>query len=80
MKIFKMCGCLRNHGLSWKVAGSITHEVIRFFNTPDSSNSTIALGGLSLLQKWVPEISLGVKGGWMALKADNVNAICEPIV
>jgi hypothetical protein len=30
-------------------------------------------------QKWVPEIFLGGKGR-PALKADNVTAICEPIV
>jgi hypothetical protein len=30
-------------------------------------------------QKWVPEILLGFKGGWLANKADNLTSFCEPI-
>jgi hypothetical protein len=37
-------------------------------------------GRLSLQQKWVPGIFLGVKGGRPARKAENLTAICEPIV
>jgi hypothetical protein len=37
-------------------------------------------GRPSLQQKWVPGIFLWVKGGWPARKADNLTAICEPIV
>jgi hypothetical protein len=28
----------------------------------------------------IPAISLGVKGGWPTSEADNLTAICEPIV
>jgi hypothetical protein len=37
-------------------------------------------GRLSLWQKWVPGIFLGVKGGRPMRKADNLTAICESIV
>jgi hypothetical protein len=36
-------------------------------------------GQLSLQQKWVPGIFLGGKG-WPVCKADNLTAICKPIV
>jgi hypothetical protein len=35
---------------------------------------------LSLKQKWVPGIFLGVKGGRPAHKANSLTAMCEPIV
>jgi hypothetical protein len=37
-------------------------------------------GRLSLWQKWIPGIFLGVKGGRPASKTDNLTAIYEPIV
>jgi hypothetical protein len=36
-------------------------------------------GRVSLQQKWVPGIFLGVKRGWPARKVYNFTAICEPI-
>jgi hypothetical protein len=48
---------------SRKFASSIPDEVIGFFNWPNPSSRTMALGRLSLYQKWVPGIFLGVKGG-----------------
>jgi hypothetical protein len=44
-------------------AGSIPNEVIGFFNLPNPSSRTMFRGRLSLLEKWVPGIFLGVKGG-----------------
>jgi hypothetical protein len=37
-------------------------------------------GRLSLWQKWVPGIFLGIKGGRPARKADNLTTVCGPIV
>jgi hypothetical protein len=37
-------------------------------------------GRLSLKQKWVPGIFLGVKVGRLSRKADNLTAISEPIL
>jgi hypothetical protein len=37
-------------------------------------------GRLSLWQKWVPGIFLGVKGGRLECKADNLTAVCEPTI
>jgi hypothetical protein len=38
------------------------------------------MGRLRLEQKWVTGIFLGVKSSRRARKADNLIAICEPIV
>jgi hypothetical protein len=35
---------LRNYATNWKVAGSIPYEVIKFFNLPNPSSRTMALG------------------------------------
>jgi hypothetical protein len=62
------------------VAGSSPDEV-DFFNLPNPSSRTMALGSTQPLT----EMSTrnlpgdGVKGGPMR-KADNLTAICEPIV
>jgi hypothetical protein len=45
---------------SLKVGSSISDEVTGFFNWPNPSSLTMALGST---QKWVPGIFLGVKGG-----------------
>jgi hypothetical protein len=44
---------------------------ISYYNLIENTN---------LLQKWVPEIFLGVKGGRPARRADNFTVICEVIV
>jgi hypothetical protein len=64
---------------SRKVAGSIPDEDIGFFNWPNPSSLTMALGST-----W----SLTEMSGWNlpggkkqpARKADNLTAICEPTV
>jgi hypothetical protein len=56
------------HAASRKVEGSIPHQVIGFFNSPDPSSRTMALG----LTQPLTEMS--------TRKADNLTAICEPIV
>jgi hypothetical protein len=52
-----------------------------FFNLPNPSSCTMALGLIQPLAEMstkVPGIFLGVKGGWRH-KADNLTAICELI-
>jgi hypothetical protein len=64
-----------------KIAGSIPNEVIGFFSLPSPCSRTMALGSTQPLTKMsnrnLPE---GVKGGWPVRKADNLTAICEPVV
>jgi hypothetical protein len=66
------------HALA-KIAGSIPDVLIGFFNLPNPSNRTMALG----LTQSVTEMSIryisGSKGR-AAHKADNLTAICEPTV
>jgi hypothetical protein len=50
-----------------------------FFNLPNSSSSTMALGSTQPLTKMSTRNTPGVKGR-PARKADNLTAICEPIV
>jgi hypothetical protein len=52
------------YATSRKVAGSISDEVIEFFNLPIPSSRPMALGGI----------------GRPPRKADNLTAICEPII
>jgi hypothetical protein len=61
--IIRQCSWLRHYSTSRKAAGSNLDEVIGFFNWPSPSSLTISFGRLSLQQKWVPGIFLGVKGG-----------------
>jgi hypothetical protein len=63
--LFSLSSWLRYCATSRKVAGSIPDEVFGFFNLPNPSSRTMVLG---------------VKGGRPACKADNLTAICEPIV
>jgi hypothetical protein len=58
---------LRHYATGRKVAGSIPDEVIGFFNWPNPSSRTVALGSAQSLTE-------------MSAKADNLTAICEPIV
>jgi hypothetical protein len=54
---------LTHYATSQKVAGSFPDEFIKFFNWPNPSSRTMALGRHILYQKWVPGIFLGVKSG-----------------
>jgi hypothetical protein len=64
---------------SRKVAGSIPDEVIGFFNFPNTSSRIMALGSTQPLTELSTRILPGGKGR-PASKADNLTAICEPIV
>jgi hypothetical protein len=72
------CSCLKHYATSRKIAGSISDEVIVFFNWSNLSSRAMILRSAQPLA----EISIrnlpGVKG-WPAHKAD-LTAICEPIV
>jgi hypothetical protein len=70
---------LRHHATSRKVAGSSPDEVDFFFNLPNLSSFTMALGSTQPLTEMVPGIFLGGKER-PARKADNFTDICEPIV
>jgi hypothetical protein len=63
----------------WKFEGSISDDVIRFFNLPNPSSRTMALGSTQPLTEMSTRNLPGGKGG-PALKADNLTAIYEPIV
>jgi hypothetical protein len=69
---------LRHYATSRKVTGSIPDEVIRFFNWPNSSSRTMALGSTQPLTEMSTRNLPGGKGR-RARKAD-FTAICEPIV
>jgi hypothetical protein len=73
---------LRHYATSRKVAGSIPDEVIGFFfffDLPNPSSRTMALGSTQPLTEMSTKNLLGGKGR-LARKADNLIAICEPIV
>jgi hypothetical protein len=70
---------LSHYATSRKVAGSIPDYVTEFFNSPNSSSRTLALGSTQPLTKRVPGIFLEVKVR-PARQASNLTAICEPIV
>jgi hypothetical protein len=64
---------------SRKVAGSIPDEVIGFFNWPNPSSRTMALGSTQRLTEMRTRNFLGGEGR-PPRKADNLAAICETIV
>jgi hypothetical protein len=66
-------------GTSRKVTGSIPDEVIQFFNSPNPSSRTIALGSIQPLTEMSTRNLPGGKGGPVR-KSDNLTAICDPIV
>jgi hypothetical protein len=72
------------HATSRKVAGSSPHEVIGFFSWPNPSSRTIALGSTQPLTEMstrnLPGEGGGGRKGRPERKADNLTAICEPIV
>jgi hypothetical protein len=72
------CSWLRHYATSWKVTGSIP-DVIGFFNLPNPSSRNMALGSTQPLTEKSTRNLPGGKG-WPVHKADNLTAVCEPIV
>jgi hypothetical protein len=65
--------------MSRKVMGSITNEVTGFSNLPNSSSHTMALGPTQPLTEMSTR-NLPRGKDLLEHKADNLTAICEPIV
>jgi hypothetical protein len=63
-----------------KDAGSIPDEVIGFFNLPNPSSRTMALGSTQPLTEMSTRNLLVGGKGQPARKFDNLTDICEPIV
>jgi hypothetical protein len=59
--------------------GSIADGVTGFFDWPNPSNRTMALGSTQPLTE-ISTRNLPGSKGWPVRKADNITAICEPIV
>jgi hypothetical protein len=70
---------LRNYATSRKVAGSNPDEVIGFFNWPNPSSRTMALGSTQPLTEMSIRNLPGGEGR-QARKADNFTVICESLV
>jgi hypothetical protein len=70
---------LRHYATSRKVAGRIPYEVIGFLNCPNPSSRTMVLGSAQPLAE-MSAMNLPECEGRLARKADNLTAICEPIV
>jgi hypothetical protein len=70
---------LMHYATSRKVAGSIPDVVIRFFNWPNLSILSMALGSAQPLTEMSTRNLPGAKGR-PARKSDNLFAICEPTV
>jgi hypothetical protein len=66
------------YAASLKVAGSIPSDLIGFFNLPNPSSRTMALGSTQHLTEMSTRNFPGGKG-LLAPKAD-LTAICEPTV
>jgi hypothetical protein len=64
---------------SHKIEGSLPDDVTGFFNRSNPSSYTMALRSTQPLTEISTKNLLGGKG-WPARKADNLTAICEPIV
>jgi hypothetical protein len=62
-----------------KIAGSIPDEVIGFLNWPNFSSRIMALGSTQPLTEMSTRNRPEGKG-WPAHEANNLTAICEPIV
>jgi hypothetical protein len=58
-----------------KVAGSILDKATEFFNWPNPSSRTMALGSIHPLTEMSTKKHPGIKG-WPTGKADNFTAIC----
>jgi hypothetical protein len=72
-------GRLRHYATSRKVAGLIPDEIIGFFNCPNPSSRTMALGSTQPLTDMSAR-NLPVGKMRLERKAENVTAICERIV
>jgi hypothetical protein len=59
--------------------GLISDEVIGFFNLPNPSSRTMVLGSIQPLTEMSTRNIPGRKGRPVS-KADNLTAICEPII
>jgi hypothetical protein len=70
---------LRHYATNRKVAGSISDDVIEFFNRPNPSSRTMALGSTNRLTE-MSSRNLPAGKGQPARKADNFTDICEPTV
>jgi hypothetical protein len=71
---------LRHHVTKRKVAGSIPDEVIGFFFLiTNLSSRTMALGSTQHLTEMSTR-NLPAGKGRLGRKADNLTAICEPII
>jgi hypothetical protein len=66
-------------GSSWKVADSSPDEVIGFFNRINPYSCIMALGSTQLLTEMSTRNLSGGRGQ-PGRKAENLAAICEPIV
>jgi hypothetical protein len=62
-----------------QAGGSIPDEAIGFFNLPNPSSRTVALGSTQPLTEMSTKKLPGGEGQ-PARKADRLTAICEPIV
>jgi hypothetical protein len=71
---------LRHYATSWKIVGSISvDEDIGFFDSPNPSSYTLALGSIQLLTEMNARNLPG--GKWRLVgKADNLTATSELIV
>jgi hypothetical protein len=74
-----ICSWLRYYSTSQKVAGKTPYEVIGFFNRPNPFSLTMAPGSTHPLTEMSTRNLPGGKER-PARKADNLAAICEPIV
>jgi hypothetical protein len=88
MKEVKSCSLKQKRGslIGWVTTlqaetsrGSIPDEVVGFFNSPNPSSRTMALGWTQPLTEMSTRNLPGCKGR-PARKADNLTAMCEPIV
>jgi hypothetical protein len=59
--------------------GQVPMRSLDFFNWPNPSGRTMALGSTQPLTEMIPGDFLGGKW-WPAHETDNLIAICEPIV
>jgi hypothetical protein len=71
---------LRYYATNRKVMGSTPDEVIGLFSRTNPSSRTVALGLTQPLTEMTTRNPVGVKGGRLAREANNLSAICEPIV
>jgi hypothetical protein len=74
----RWCSWLRHYATSRMVAASIPDEVIGFFNWPNPSSRTIALGSTQPLTEMSNRNLSGGKG--RPARGADLRVICEPIV